>query len=220
MGESNCISVSASFAKCFVPHKERGRLVVLEGSPCAGKTTTLSQLKKCYDGIVVPELDHTGEAHLLTVGQIQSWYLVAEIDRQPVIQQGLMQSRTVFQDRNVLGTLAFSYASARLSRSHAPFTRLLNRTLKDANRRLVRPDILVALYVDEAVGLDRRRRLSGEPLDPIWADLDFLRYHAEFYRAAIPLFPADTLVVLDTTNLTPEETANVVEQRVRRALFR
>ncbi len=128
----------------------------------------------------MPELDHTTEAHILAPAQVQAWYLAAEVNRQSEIRAGLKRSLYVFQDRNILGTLAFSYASSKLFRSRHLFTKVATRLLNEADGILVRPDILIALCVDPAVGLERRRRLSGEPLDPIWADMTFLELHAEF----------------------------------------
>ncbi len=220
MVESSCIRLNARCARCFVRHREEGRLIVFEGSPCAGKTTALRSITSRRGGIVIPELDHTVDAHLLVPAQIQAWYLATEINRQFEIRVGLKRSLHVFQDRNVLGTLAFSYARSKLFRSSHPFAKVVKRLLNEADGLLVRPDILIALYVDPAVGLERRRTLSGEPLDPIWADMTFLEHHAEFYHSVVPTFPADTVAVIDTTDLKPEDAALAVEQVIQRAIVR
>lgn len=220
MVESSCTRLNARCARCFGRHREEGRLIVFEGSPCAGKTTTVRSVTSRRGGVVIPELDHTAEAHLVAPAQIQAWYLATEIDRQFQIRVGLKRSPHVFQDRNILGTLAFSYALSKLSRSSALFPRVIRRLLNETNGILVRPDILIALYVDPAVGLERRRRLSGEPLDPIWADMTFLEHHAAFYHSVVPTFPADTVATIDTTDLTPEDTALAVDQVIEGAKIR
>jgi len=85
------------------------------------------------------------------------------------------------------------------------FTRVVKRLRNEADGILVRPDILISLYVDPVVGLERRRRLSGEPVDPICADMTFLRHHAEFFSSVVPTFPSDTVIVIDTTDLRQED---------------
>ena len=215
MVQSTCTSLTSRLGRCFVPNTENGRLMVLEGIPGAGKTTALHRVSKMLGAVMVSQLDHTTELSGVMYDEAQRWYVVAEIERQEFIRASLATSTKVIQDRNIISTLAFAYASAKRYGESKYFTTTLRMILRETPELLVRPNVLMVLMVDPAVGLLRRRKLSGEPLDQVWRDDSFLKYHAEFYTELACLLPADVVITLDTTDLTPEDTALTVAQAMR-----
>src|ERR1035437_4429192 len=98
----------------FESHQEAGRLVVVEGDPGAGKTSAITSVARETGVIVVPQLDHVTDATVPSAYDPkypEDWYVDMERARQSDIRKLLQCGRVVLQDRCVLSTLAFVYAS-------------------------------------------------------------------------------------------------------------
>lgn len=218
MAQLACTRLTHRLGSCFVPHMGDGHLIVLEGAARSGKTTSLLRLSKMLGAVMVPQLDHTMEQSLIPYDKVQQWYILAELARQRFIQTTLNRSSDVVQDRNIISTLAFSYASARRSGSGQRFTTILKMMLRISHGMLVRPDILVVLTVDPVVGLLRRPRSRIDKTDHAWPDDSFLRYHAAFYQELICTSLADYVTKIDTTALTPDGTFEAVARAIQERL--
>lgn len=202
MVPSTCTSLRDRLANCFVPNEAGGRFIVFEGVPGAGKTTAIRRIAPLSGAAIVPQLDHTLERTLLKVSEVQKWYLLAETERQDHLRRILTSSTDVLQDRNILSTLAFSYAWACRYSEFGHFAEVLRMVVRNAAGRLVRPDVLIVLTVDPVLGLMRRRMLGGEPVAEVWRDERFLRHHANFYDEFAGAFPAGVVASLDTSGMS------------------
>jgi len=168
-----------------------------------------------FGAIMVPQLDHTVEQETIRQEDLQEWYVLAELKRQDSIRAKLAKSSAVVQDRNIISTAAFAYASAKRHGEGRHFASVLTMILRDTSGLLVRPDVLVLMTVDPAVGLLRRRESGDDPRLEMWRDASFLKDHAAFYARFVHALAADVIVTVDTTALTPDDTALTIARIVR-----
>lgn len=203
----NLDQVSAS----FVPHHFRGRLLIVEGVPGAGKTSTIARVCQMTDSIVLPELDHVVDAPERNKGEWaerQGWYVERERARQAALRSLLGQGRSVIQDRCVLSTLAFAYAETREGS--------VERTTQTAallagTPSFILPDALLLMYVDIDVSLRRRQSFRRSTPYRQWFNKKFLQRLDKFYRVVAPrLLPCPTIEI-DTTVAAPSDVTAFVE---------
>lgn len=199
----------------FEPHGGSGWLVVLEGDPGAGKTSAASAGDIQISGaITVPQLNHlnsTDSTRAFDVAHPEDWYLDMERERQASIRQMLLDGHVVIQDRGILSTLAYAYASAKRNNEHARLRRFLRR-LREGDAFLI-PDTLVILRVDVEVGVARRPRFMQSQLYREWFDRPFLYTYQQFYlRTAPGLVPCPAFVI-DTTLLSRDRAVGLVLSR-------
>ena len=190
-------------SRAFEPHQEVGRLVVVEGDPGAGKTSAIASACRSTDVFGVPQLDHVaGTLQLVPFDPSypEDWYVAAERARQAQIQQLLRLGHRVLQDRGVLSTLAFVYATTFGSHESGRVRRLLRRLTE--GQGLIRPDLLVILSVDVRVGLQRRAMFRDSEQYRVWFDPEFLARYQEFYRVLAPRALTCPTVVIDTSSLS------------------
>ena len=136
---------------CFQPHECEGCLFVIEGDPGAGKTTAIRQLASQFDLVVFPEIDHASQNHKLHTAKVlgsSDWYLEAEAARQIELKALLKSGYCVLQDRSLLSTMAFTYASATSQSKAARVAHLLDRAALLPS--FIAPDSLMILTVDVA----------------------------------------------------------------------
>lgn len=190
-------------SRAFEPHQEVGRLVVVEGDPGAGKTSAIASASRSTDVFVVPQLDHvTSPLRVVPYDPSypEDWYVAAERARQAEIRRLLGLGYRVLQDRGVLSTLAFVYAST--FRSHEPRrVRRLLRCLAEG-QALIRPDALVIMNVDVEVGLQRRAVFRDSEHYRVWFDPEFLTRYQAFYRVLAPRALTCPTAIIDTSSLS------------------
>lgn len=196
----------------YVPHERSGRLLVLEGDPGSGKTTTIASLASVQDISVIPELDHTAMPDPPSWACPEEWYVDAERQRQPAIDRLLAAGRTVVEDRSVLSTLAFAYACHRRHTRPAGHLRRLIERLRSGP--FIQPDSLVILSVDAEVGIARRPTFSMSARYREWFDLEFLTYLHDYYSNMAASFRRFPVAVLDTSRLAPRATRDFVSDLV------
>lgn len=218
MAQLACIKFTTLIGSCFIPHKGHGYLTVLEGAPRTGKTTALNHVSGMLGAVMIPQLDHTMERIPVPHDEVQQWYVLAELARQRFIRTTLNRSSDVIQDRNIISTLAFSYASARRFGTNHHFATVLNMILHNARGKLIRPNVLVVMTVNPSIGRLRRPKSKSDPIDRVWVDDLFLRYHAAFYDELIYSSLADQVIKIDTTYMTPDDSIEAVADTVRERL--
>jgi thymidylate kinase len=192
-----------SESRVFKPHQEVGRLVVVEGDPGAGKSAAIASVSRNTNIVVVPQLDHVTDAlrpFPFDSNYPEDWYVEAERARQSEIRRLLELGHLVLQDRCVLSTIAFVYASTFRHHRPARVRRLLQRL--DTGQKVIRPDVLVIMHVDVEVGLRRRRTFRESEQYRIWFDQDFLTRYQAFYRVLAPRVLRCRTAVIDTTSLS------------------
>jgi thymidylate kinase len=195
----------------FASHREAGRLVVVEGDPGAGKTSAIAAAACDTNAYIVPQLDHaTDDADSRDggPGYPEDWYLDMERARQSGIRDLLRSGRLILQDRNVLSTLAFAFASTGPRGDRSRLCHLLGRLAE--GQRCVRPDVVVIMHVDVEVGLARRRSVLCNEKYRAWFNRDFLTRFQEFYRVVTPRIVTSPTKVIDTSSLSREATCNVL----------
>jgi thymidylate kinase len=187
----------------FEPHQEVGRLVVVEGDPGAGKTAAIASASRNTNMVVVPQLDHVTDAlspFPFDSNHPEDWYVEAERARQAEIRRFLKLGHRVLQDRCVLSTLAFAYASTLDPNELARVLRLLQRLAR--GQKAIRPDVLVIMNVDVEVSLQRRRTFRQSERYQVWFDQDFLTRFQAFYRVLAPRFLRCPTAVINTSSLS------------------
>jgi thymidylate kinase len=198
----------------FEPHREAGRLIVVEGSPGAGKTSAIVSVGRATGSVVVPELYHLTDASVPSEelpDHSAHWYIDAELARQGDIRRCLKAGLRVIQDRSVVSTLAFAHATAIDRRSCQRAERLIQR-LVDGPKFLA-PDTLVIMHVDVVVGLRRRRAFRQVAEYRQWFDEAFLHRLNTFYRVVVPQLLRCPMVEIDTS-CEPPTVANEALTRV------
>jgi predicted ATPase len=192
-------------------HQETGRLVVVEGDPGAGKTSAITSVARETDVIVVPQLDHVSDAAVPSAYDPQypeDWYVDMERARQSDIRKLLHSGQVVLQDRWVLSTLAFVYASAIHRREPGRIRRLLRYLAQGPT--FVMPDALVVMSVDVDVGLGRRSQFRQSDQYRVWFDRAFLIRFQAFYRVVGPrVLPCPTTLI-DTSSLSRRSTVDAL----------
>jgi thymidylate kinase len=198
----------------FEAHQESGRLLVVEGDPGAGKTSSIASAQWGTDVVVVPQLERASAGSECRDSESEypeDWYVEAERARQTVVRNALRAGRVVLQDRSVLSTAAFVYASAihRGSRRNRVdrFLRYLTQ-----GPAFLKPDGLIIMQVAIDVGIARRPTFRYSDRYRPWFDADFLRRFQEFYRRIVPRVLACPTTIVDTSALSRQEVVGVLER--------
>ena len=185
-----------------------GRLLIIEGVPGAGKTTTIEGICKVRKSIhVSSELDHKRGcgSHGLSV---IDWYLKEEKERQSTIKNCLHSGIDVIQDRSVISTLAYAYALSMSGNDTTPFNYCKDRLRRLFGGSLSTPRAVVILMTTIPISLFRRRSYIN-PEYAEWFNQRFLSHYWRFYRLWVPaVFPGSHVV--DTSVLTPNQVISVV----------
>lgn len=199
---------------CFTAHEEPGRLVVFEGIPGAGKTTVSKLLASRNNLLLLPELDHVTalntRGEVLKDDVVEGWYVETELDRQLVIRERLEAGKYIFQDRSILSTIAFAYARAMIDNDYLRFKRFTEHLTKAAGNKLLLPDAVVILLVDQRTSLERRRRFSRQRQFALWFDTEFLSHYEVFYQRHVYQVMPMRMDRLDTSHLSPVNLADLL----------
>ncbi|HKC65289.1 MAG TPA: hypothetical protein VKB86_16730, partial [Pyrinomonadaceae bacterium] len=108
----------------------------------------------------------------------------------------------------ILSTIAFAYARAIIDSNYLGFKRFTERLTSAAVRKLLLPDAMVILLVDQQISLQRRRRFSHQKQYSLWFDTEFLSHYAAFYRNYAYHVVPISLDVLDTSDISPQGLAD------------
>ena len=198
----NTTSLTALFSK----HKERGRYTIIEGDPGAGKTSVTTTAERVVsNSVVLKEFNHIEQSDNAYRGDqkwIQNWYMANECERQAKVHHLLTAGNHVIQDRSVLSTLAFAYATHEQSKPDK-FLDVLQR--RAAAPAFIAPDTLFIMQVEPIASLERRRAFREAHAYSIWFDASFLaRFHAFFKNVASLNLAAETIVI-DTSSMSLDE---------------
>lgn len=201
---------------CFTAHEEPGRLVVLEGTPGSGKTTALALLASRNELLLLPELDHVtmlgASREVIESSLLERWYIKTELNRQLAIREELKSGKFIYQDRSVLGTIAFAYASSMMNNDHLGFIRFTELLLNEALNKLLLPDAMVILLVNQQISLQRRRKFRYRKQYSLWFNTEFLSHYETFYRSHVHHVVPIHLDVLDTSHDSPNMIAGFLKQ--------
>jgi thymidylate kinase len=199
---------------CFTAHEEPGRLVVFEGIPGAGKTTVSKLLASRNNLLLLPELDHVTalntQGEVLKDDLVEGWYVKTELARQLAIREQLEAGKYVFQDRSILSTLAFAYARSMVDNDYLRFERVTERLTKAVGNKLLLPDAVVLLFVDQRISLERRRRFSRQRQFALWFDTEFLSHYEAFYQRYAHQVMPTRIDRVDTSHLSPRNLAGLL----------
>jgi deoxyadenosine/deoxycytidine kinase len=181
--------------------------IVVEGLPCAGKTTLCARLKDQMGLALVPELAQflgkeerfPGDGKTCEeVYRIADWFLKKETARYDRARMLLKRSPTVM-DRSFFTILTYNYAYQLLNRI-TPYEKL-NRTVEQyiADGTFITPQLLIMLSISPDVLRKRRAKriyVSPESLPDFWLDDRFLyplidAYKYYFCQLAVPVLEID-----------------------------
>lgn len=202
----------SSFSTCFDAHREPGTFVVVEGTPGAGKTLALTAVAEKTNAAIVAELNHVVDARVSAQGtlDLDRWYVGAERARQPHLRRLLREGRAVLQDRGLVSTLAFVYAS---SDEPTRLERLL--TMITECGPFICPDAIVIMRTEVCTGLRRRSTFQNDPAYRRWFDQEFLTRYDAFYRLVAPGLLRCPTFQIDTSSLSRSSTVDILSQTLR-----
>lgn len=183
--------------------------MVFEGTPGAGKTSSIAHLHAHLQVEVLSQLDHTEACESVPEERVQAWYVQEEMARQPRLTAALEEGKMVLQDRSALSILAFAFAAARTGKSGA-FRHSAMLMLRQSLGRLIEPDLLIVMTSEPERGFARRVQMAGEPRSSVWRDMKFLLRHRDFYFWGVDHFPAKRIVTIDTSAMTQAETLDAI----------
>lgn len=182
------------------------KILALEGTPGAGKTSVIIELIKddaLTDSLRIPELNidlasEKSEDDL----KISKLYLNAEIDKAKSVREALNKYEYIVLDRTFLTTLAYSYALSKKKKKTQDYKNLMDYFKKlDRKYHFPRPNYLFYLTIPLTVSLARRARFSHLEDFKNWFDLEFLKYFTDFYKKNFSELKMPKPVFIDTTNL-------------------
>jgi thymidylate kinase len=183
------------------------KIVALEGTPGAGKTSVITKLTKddsLINNLCIPELniDLTSEK-IVDDLKISKLYLDAEINKAKTIRKALNKYEYIFLDRTFLTTLAYSCALSKKKKSSQEYENLVDYFKKlDKKYDFPRPNYLVYLTIPLTLSLARRADFSHLEEFKNWFDLEFLKYFTEFYKRNLDEFKMPKPIFIDTTKLS------------------
>ncbi len=202
----------------FQRHRELGRYTIIDGDPGAGKTSAIrAAVKHVCNTAVLKELNHIEQSDKAAWHDpqwIENWYIASERERQEEVNRLLAAGNHVLQDRSLLSTLAFAYASHAQCKPDG-FVNLLQRSA--AGPAFIAPDTLLIMQVMPSASLHRRMAFSDAPAYSIWFDALFLeRFHA-FFQDVASLNLAGETIVIDTSAMSLDEVKRNVVTALQRA---
>jgi thymidylate kinase len=158
-------------------------IVVLEGLPGVGKTTTLTNLKRHPNYRVIPEIlgpEPIVAAEDFYVRNDTQKYLLA------------FGAQTAVMDRSFVSTLCYNYCSdiLRGTRNYGRIARLIDNAI--ARGELRQPDLYIFLRCSVDECLDRQNTTN----DPLWQSRECLvaaqRFYADYFaRQDVPVVEID-----------------------------
>jgi thymidylate kinase len=203
--------MALSESMLFEPHREAGRLIMVEGDPGAGKTSAIISLVRRGNFSVVPQLDHVIDQfrHVpFNSAHPEDWYVAVELLRQTEVRRLLNSGKQVLQDRSILSTLGFAYASTASSQNQERFERIVRHFSE--GEKVIKPDLFVLMNVDIETGLQRRNAFSQDEHYRTWFDRDFLARYQAFYSTVVPCLLNCAKLTLNTSDLSLEEVTEIL----------
>jgi len=201
----NSITEIEQISSCFYSHNEIGRLIVFEGIPGAGKTAAINEICRGGSYPLISQLDHLksffSTNKIYRKNTVNYWYLDMELNRQDLIHQFLKLGKHVFQDRNIISTLAFVYAGSNKEGKILDFFNFIELIRQVAKGRLVRPNLIIVLDVSLDVSISRRKHFIQNSKYNIWFDQEFLFHFQFFYNNYLKLFFPNNCITINTTHL-------------------
>jgi thymidylate kinase len=197
---------------------DKGRLIAIEGTPGAGKTTVCDRLRndpeKGFTAYFAPVLLEPPEwsseqkyQQLELIDKMDRWYLAEDERRARSFRSYLASGTNVIQDRSFLSTLCFAFArSAWLNDSS--YFETFEQIFVEYRPRLLVPDIVINLLLSPTISMQRIATAATPRASGPWTSAtfvsawnDFTSNHARSY-----LLPNTIVIDVDVNSLKIEDT--------------
>ena len=187
----------------------------LEGMPGSGKTTAARTVATCCGFVIAKELDHVSHPGFdpMELSECSKWYIGSEIARQQQLTEVLETGRSIIQDRGLLSTLAFTYASlAMLDRGHE-YDSYLDTVAVSVAGQVLLPNLLMFLSVSAHCSV--ARRANCDPRYVLWFDSRFLDFYEEFYSVVSGHITACPTMTIDTSSTSIRDVSMIIIEALR-----
>jgi thymidylate kinase len=203
-----CLETLGSLRQCFTAHKQRGKLIVVEGTPGAGKSTLIAHLATAAKLTPVAQIDHHNAQNIRNHkhSRLDAWYVDQELARHTHILNCLKQGEYVIQDRSIISTFAYVFARASVDSDYQRIAQLRRHSCRVIKNRVFRPDVLLFLTCTISKSIARRAQWHNDRYSE-WFDAGFLTHYWHFYENTMSSWWKPDLA-LDTTCLSVAESVS------------
>jgi len=217
-----------SFIKC-IHYPVTMVFIVLEGAPCAGKTTLRKRLEKLKLSdrlFFLPTDKQVGEyvkempGYPRTYDQAKAnekWFLDQEVKKFTLVHKLAKAGHHIISERDYVSCLAFSNAYSKYSGINIlDYTLSLYKQYLE-NGSLFRPDIRLILDVAPASMLIRNAQRKKK-LSDFWLDNGFPSYLTDYFRYFAQNCENETSVLIRTEDNKEEEMLHTGEEIILKRL--
>lgn len=203
-------------------------VIVLEGAPCAGKSTLRRHLEQCLDNSVLflPTEEQVRAymkemppfpTHYEGAIRNQRWFLRKEGEKLSLAREHVSRGGHVVAERDYASCLAFSYAYLRTTCAaivDQPFREYQEHL---ADGRLCKPDLRIILDIT-AASMRIRDKKRSKKLNSFWLENGFADHLTGYFRTFASDVEDECSVVVTTQNGEVEEMLRIGTDLVRRLL--
>lgn len=207
---------------------ERGKIVIIEGTSCVGKTTICNKLSETCEWVIIPEAIRYLELETNKIGDEAS-PIPNEQQEEEFFQRELFRIETqrikeanelansgknVLMDKSFIATIATAFAFEKIKGFSGTFKKSLELYYNDLtnfliNRNLVYYDQIFLLTAENDIIL-QRNKTRNHILEDIWINPELLRFQREFLENFV-LKECNSSTVIDTSY----KNENIVEQEIK-----
>lgn len=199
--------------------KNKGTSIVLEGLPCAGKTTIGTILSEKYDCNFIGTigfLEHIRLKHenkkikneledikievhnieknknSFSTNEIDELFLNLDIKKEKIINSFIEERENVIMERNHATTLAYSYCYSKMN-DNDRFSNILSKYLSK-KKDFLEPDIYIYLSIDRETSQHRQKTRKPAIIGSEWGNIDFIKNFHDFYKFFVKDYETNSIL--------------------------
>jgi thymidylate kinase len=176
------------------PQARQNKLIVIEGLPCAGKTTLVHKIKENLDYEVVPEISELlsedeffpgNGTNLKEIIEIAEWFMNKERERTQIAKR-LLFNHNVVMDRSYVTSIAYNCAYERYTGIVS--AEMLNKKIYEEVHKgnILLPTAFVYLKITPDTMKERRKRKvyrKSAELPDFWMEKRFIDTFISTYES-------------------------------------
>lgn len=198
--------------------KNKGTAIVLEGLPCAGKTTIGTVLSEKYDcnfigtigflehirlkhenNEITNELENIKfEVHnfvknknSFSGNETDEMFLNLDAKKEKLLNSLIENGENVIMERNHATTLAYSYCYSK--KNNERFSSVLKKYLSK-KKDFIEPDIYIYLSINEETSQRRQQARKPTIVGLEWGDAEFIKSFHNFYEFFVKDYESNSIL--------------------------